>query len=319
MLRRSHFLRNRSDVPMDPLSDVLSLVKPRNYRCGGFDAGGDVCIRLPEHEGIFCYAVVSGEVWLSVEGGPERVRLTTSDCVVVPPGRSFHIGTDLDLPPVDVDALLRNRPDGGITAYRGGGRCLVVGGHFILDGTHAELLLGILPPLVHINADEDRAALRWLLDRMMIELRDPQPGGFLVREHLAHLMLVQALRLHLASGGAGWLSALGNKKMSAVITAMHKEPARRWTLEALAELSGMSRTTLAVRFKEAVGMPPMEYLRRWRMLLAGSSLTTADQSVSTIAPMLGYESDSAFSTAFKKVMGVSPRQYSRREQAANRP
>jgi AraC-like DNA-binding protein len=104
---------------------------------------------------------------------------------------------------------------------------------------------------------------------------------------------------------------LGNQEMSAAITAMHKHPARRWTVDALAEEAGMSRANFALRFKTAVGASPLDYLRRWRMLLAGNRLTTTTQPVSAIALSLGYESESAFSTAFKRVMGVSPRRYGR--------
>ena len=172
----------------------------------------------------------------------------------------------------------------------------------------------MLPPIVHIRKESDKAAMRWSLERMMQELREPQPGGFLVAQHLAHMMLVQALRLHLAEGlrgGVGWLFALADKQMSAAINAMHDDPAHRWTLQELAERAGMSRSTFALKFKETVGESPMEYLTRWRMLLAGDKLANSSDPISVIALSLGYESESAFSTAFKRVMGCSPRQYSR--------
>jgi len=299
---------------MDPLSDVLSLLKPRNFKGGGYDVAGDLCLRFPDHEGIFFYAVIHGGGWLSLDGGPEAVRLNAGDCVVLPRGRSFRLASDLSLPSMDGVALMRDRPNGGVGYYNGGGDAFIVGGHFVLDGKPAEVLLSVLPPVAHIRREEDRAAMRWSLDRMMQELRDPQPGGYLVIEHLAHLMLVQALRLHLAEGargGVGWLFALADKPMCAAISALHAEPARRWTLQALAEVAGMSRTSFALRFKSTVGVSPMDYLTRWRMLLAGDALTREDQPVSTLARALGYESESAFSTAFKRVMGCSPRRYGR--------
>ena len=110
----------------------------------------------------------------------------------------------------------------------------------------------MLPPIVHIRKESDKAALRWSVERMMQELRERQPGGFLVVQHLAHMMLVQALRLHLAEGlrgGVGWLFALADKQMGAAINAMHDDPAHRWTLQALAERAGMSRSTFALKFK----------------------------------------------------------------------
>jgi AraC-like DNA-binding protein len=128
------------------------------------------------------------------------------------------------------------------------------------------------------------------------------------------MMLVQALRLHLAEGlkgGVGWLFALADKQMSAAMNSMHDDPAHRWTLEELGKRAGMSRSTFALKFKQTVGESPMEYLTRWRMLLAGDKLTNSRDPISVIALSLGYESESAFSTAFKRVMGCSPRQYSR--------
>ncbi len=152
----------------------------------------------------------------------------------------------------------------------------------------------------------------------MQELREPQPGGFLIAQQLATLMLVQALRLHLQEGGArgaGWLFALADRQMAAALGAMHADPARRWSLKLLADHVGMSRTAFATRFKQTVGSPPMDYLTRWRMLLAGERLKTSSDPVSVIAPSLGYDSESAFSTAFRRVTGVSPRRYGRRREA----
>jgi AraC-like DNA-binding protein len=305
---------------MDPLSDVLSLLKPRSYVSGGFDAGGDWTIQFPRHEGIKCYAVVSGECWLSVDGVADALRLRTGDCFLLPSGRTFRLASDLKLPPLDALSVFPTRRNGGIASFNGGGDCLVIGGHFVFSGDHADILLGALPPIAHIRKESDKAALRWALDRMREELSEQRPGGFLIAQHLAHMMLVQALRLHLAegsSGGVGWLFALADKQMGAAIGAMHDDPARRWTLQALAERAGMSRSTFALKFKATVGASPMEYLTRWRMLLAGDRLANSSDSVSAIAFSLGYESESAFSTAFKRTMDCSPRQYSRRRHSTD--
>lgn len=299
---------------MDPLSDVLSLLKPRSYASGGFDVGGDLSIQFPQHEGVKCYAVLSGQCWLSIEGVPEAVHLTAGDCVLLPRGLPFCLASDLRLTPVDFRHVFSGAGDGRIGTFNGGGDCLLIGGHFAFAEDHANLLLGMLSPIVHIRKESDKAALRWSLERMMEELREPQPGGFLVVQHLAYLILVQALRLHLAEGlggGVGWLFALADQQISAAIHAMHGEPARRWTLQELAAQAGMSRSIFAVKFKQKVGTSAMEHLTRWRMLLAGNKLTHSGDSVAAIALSLGYDSESAFSTAFKRVMGCSPRHYRR--------
>jgi AraC-like DNA-binding protein len=299
---------------MDPLSGVLSLLKPRNTMCGGFDVGGDWSLQFPEHEGIKCYAVVSGQCWLAVEGVAEAVHLKAGDCFLLPLGRPFRLTSDLALPPVDFKSMYTRPPNGGIAVWNGGGDVSGVGGYFGLEGKHAGILLGMLPPIVHIQKESDKLALRWSIERMMAELREPQPGSVLVLQHLAHMMLVQALRAHLAEGlkgGVGWLFALADEQIGAAINALHGEPAHPWTLHELAEKVGMSRSGFAQKFKETVGSTPIDYLIRWRMLLAGDRLKNSGDSIAVISQSLGYESESAFSTAFKRVMGCSPRQYSR--------
>jgi AraC-like DNA-binding protein len=146
------------------------------------------------------------------------------------------------------------------------------------------------------------------------ELREPQRGGILVAQHLAYMVLVQALRLHLAEGlkgGVLGLFALADKQMSAAITAMHDDPALRWILRKLAQIAGMSRSIFAQKFKDTVGEPPMECLVCRRMTLAGDKLVNSSDPISVIALSLGYESESAFGKAFKRVMGCTPRQYGR--------
>jgi AraC-like DNA-binding protein len=303
---------------MDPLSGVLSLLKPRSFMFGGFEAGGAWSIAFPRHEGFKCYAIGRGRCWLALDG-EEPVLLQTGDCFLLTRGRPFRMTSDLALPPADWRTIITRPPNGGIARINQGADFTSIGGHFTLDGSHAGVLLGDLPAIVHLRSEADRAALRWSIERLRHELTDPQPGGFLVAEHLIHMMLVQVLRLHLAEGrraGIGWLFALADRQMSAAITAIHDDPAHRWTVQQLAARAGMSRSVFAARFKETVGAAPMDYLTRWRMLLAADRLKNSREPVSAIALSLGYESESAFSTAFKRVMGCAPRQYGRLRAAA---
>lgn len=304
---------------MDPLSDVLSLLKPHTYAAGGFDLGGDWAIRFNAHSGIKCYAMVEGAGWLAMDGVAEPVRLQTGDGFLLPSGRPFRLARDLGLEPVDFQTLFPGRRSGGVGVLNGGGDAMILGGHFAFTGAHTDILLGAMPPVVHLRKDTDKAALRWALERMRQELLETRPGGDLVAQHLAHMMLLQALRLYLAEGdgqNVGWLFALADPQIAAAIGAVHADPGARWTLQALAEQAGMSRSSFAQKFKATVGSSPMDYLTRWRMLLAGDRLANASEPVSVIALSLGYDSESAFSTAFKRVIGCSPRRYGRRIDAA---
>ncbi len=296
---------------MDPLSEVISFLEPRNYRVGGFEAGGGWSIRFDPLEGIKSYAVSSGACWLVVEGAGEPVLFKQGDCLLLPHGSPFRVASDPALPPDDWKRHFLDAREGALVKLNGSSGVTVLGGHFQLAGPQAEMLRGMLPPIVHLQSETDRETLRWAFDRMRLELVDPKPGGFLIVQQLAYMIFVQALRLHLDQGkGVGWLFALSDKHVGAAIAAIHREPARRWTVAALAAEVGMSRSGFAARFGQLVGDGPIEYLTRWRMLLAGRSLSRGEP-VGVIARSLGYESESAFSTAFKRVMGSAPRHHAR--------
>lgn len=301
-------------MPIDPLSDVLSLLKPHTYVAGGFDLRDRWSIEFDPHAGIKCYALLSGGCWLVLEGLAEAVRLDAGDCILLPNGRRFCLTNDLALPPTPFEKLQPMDWCGGMATLNGGGETLILGGHFAFAGPHADVLLGAMPPVAHLREDKDKMNLRWALERMRQELVESQPGGVLVAQHLAHMMLVQALRLYLsglAGRHVGWLFALADPQLAKAIGAIHAEPGTRWTLPALANKAGMSRSSFARSFSKTVGTSPIEYLARWRMLLAGTRLTDGKEPVSAIARSLGYDSESAFSTAFKRVMRCSPRAYAR--------
>jgi AraC-like DNA-binding protein len=306
---------------MDPLSDVLTLLKPRSSIFGGLDIGAPYAIEYPPHEGIKCYALASGSCWLVMQGLAEPLRMEAGDCFVLPRGLPFVMTTDLALKPLPFAEVVRSLPprgQGGMATLNGGGSCMLMGAFFQLHGVHAHVLLSVLPPVVHLRSDEDKAALRWAMERLGCELRQPRPGSALMAQQLATMLLVQALRLHLAEGargGTGWLCALADRQIGGAMEAMHSEPARAWTLQLLAAQVGMSRSSFAERFKQIVGATPMEYLTRWRMLLAADRIEGREETVAAIASSLGYESESAFAKAFKRVMGCSPRRYGRAEAA----
>jgi AraC-like DNA-binding protein len=305
---------------LDPLSDVLSLLKPRSTISAGLDAGGDWGIRFPTHEGIKFNAVIRGSCWVSIEGDPQPHRMEEGDCFLLTHGRPFTFASDLSLDPIHPGTIYDKAVD-GIATCNGGGDFFLIGGRFTFASEHADVLLGALPSLVHVRQPSTQASvLRWALDELARELRDGQPGGFLVSEHLAQIMLVQVLRLYLAAQtgtAAGWLQALADRQLSRVVGAMHADPAHRWSLAELAGIAGMSRSTFAQRFKQVVGASPMEYLTRWRMLVACDRLQNSSASVSSIALSIGYESESAFSTAFKRAMSCSPRQFQRQSASGN--
>lgn len=297
---------------MDPLSEVIRQSKPRSITVGATDVGGDIAIRFPSHDGAYLYCLESGACWLQIEGDAEAIHLDAGDCVVLPSGRPFSLASDLDVPPLDAAEVFDDRPNGSVAAYNGGGRCLMFAAHFEFETGFSHFLFSALDTVVRVNDPEAKVTLRKTLDQMIQELQQGRPGSEVVVDHLAHIALVKVLRFHLsevAHARSGWLYALADARIGVALAAMHDAPSRRWTLASLASASAMSRTAFATRFKTMVGKAPMDYLAHLRMLIGAKRLAEPGARVSMVAHGLGYESESSFSAAFKRVMGLPPRRY----------
>lgn len=302
----------------DPLSDMLALLKPQAYGFRGLDVGGDWSLHLPANNVIRCFAVHAGSCTIWLEGISASVNLASGDFVLLPHGQALVMGSGRDAAPIDLDRFFATA-DGHTALVQGGGRCRGLGGYFELGGRAALPLLAALPPVVRLEATADDAALPWLVDRLMRELRDPRPGGRLIAEHLSQTLLVEALRQHLASNAPrreGWLAALGDPPLARALGAIHAEPGRRWTLADLARVAALSRSAFAARFAAVCGEPAISYLARWRMMLATDRLLSGTP-IATVARDLGYGSESAFGAAFRRTTGTSPGR-TRAAQAASR-
>ena len=301
---------------MDPLSDVLSRIKPRSYAFRGLDAAGDWAIVFEAFEGIKCYAVHSGSCWLTLDGGRSPTRLEAGDLVLVSGRHSVRLFSTPEAPDTKAAELFPNVPLGSKIVLNGGDGCTGIGGFFAFEAPYSALLQDLLPPIIHVPAQSTRTALANSINYLMCELRDPQLGSELIAAHLAQTLLIEALRLRLLdapSHARGWLFALGDRRLRPAISAMHRDPARAWTLAGLASIAGMSRSSFADRFKTLAGEPAMAYLTRWRMLLAVEKLAQDRAPLSIVAPAVGYRSESAFGAAFKRVTGQSPRHFTRAE------
>ncbi|MDY0746603.1 AraC family transcriptional regulator [Paucibacter sp. R3-3] len=307
-----------ADADDDPLSQVVALLRPRTALSASLEAGGAWCLRFPASPTTIKFlAVESGGCWMRREGEPER-QLRTGDCFLMTRGAPYVLASDLALPERDARELYAVARDG--RARQGSGDGVTVrGGRFDFEASHAALLLDMLPPVVHVAATSEAAAvIRWALVQLAGESNGAKAGTTLMRSHLAQVLLLQILRTHLASQdgqGTGWIAALADRQIGPVVARLHGDPAARWTLAELAGLAAMSRSGFAARFKSLVGLPPLDYLMRLRMLQAARALREGGSSVATVAVSLGYDSDSAFSHAFKRVMGSSPSAWRARSQA----
>lgn len=312
MLANPIYLRHRTEMAFDPLSDILTLFNTRSLITGGLIAGGDWALSFPQPKAIKFSAVIKGSCWLCLEGAGPPIRMETGDVYLLNGKHPLILASNMAVEPIDAMAFFAGKTG---TTRRIGTRdeFRLLGGHVALDPSGRDLLFEALPPVIHVRAGTAEATvIRWLIDQLVQEMATPRPGATLVSGQLAQLMFVQVLRAHI-SGSAplsvGWLRAIGDERISPAIQLMHRDPGRNWQLGELAKAVGMSRTTFALRFKAAAGMAPLSYLLNWRMRLAEQALRDGTTPVAVVAQSLGYTSESAFSNAFKREIGIAPTRY----------
>jgi AraC-like DNA-binding protein len=298
------YLRDSTEMPADPFSDILRFTNAQTVVTGTFGIDGAVAIRFPAADYIKFFAVLKGHCWLLRE---QPLRLDAGDVILLSERGAFVLATDPAASPIEAVQFFAN--GGGL-----GEDCVQIGGKVKLDPATGGLLTDVLPPLIHVRADSPQAAvLQWLLAQLAAERKSDLPGASVASTQLAQLMFVQILRAHLQDKGEdfapGWLRALGDPRIAATLRLMHGDPARAWQLEELAASAAMSRTTFAMRFKTMAGVPPLTYLLNWRMRLAQRALREGGASMAAIAQAVGYTSESAFSNAFKRVTGMAPKRY----------
>ena len=305
-------MRDRPELLVDPLSDVLSLSSVDGVLSARFEGRGAWSIRFPGYCHLKFGGVLQGAMWLWADDtAVTPVRLQAGDVYLLTSGRPYRSASVHDLPPVDGRAVFRDGlgPDGVVRHGCEGEATVVTGGRFTFADDVSGMLLGLLPPVVHIPATSPAAApLRATLDLVGFETGADRPGARVVNGALGTLVLVQILRAHLASEDAmpGWLGALADPRIGPVLGLLHGDPARRWSVADMASAAGMARTAFNGRFTAKVGTSPLNYLIRWRMALASAALRTGDQKLADIAVKVGYASESAFSMAFKRLHDESP-------------
>ena len=315
----------------DPLSDVLRTVRLSGAVFFLVDATSPWVIEVPDGAAlapalpprpqhvISYHVVTAGSCWGALPDG-SAVRLEAGDVFVLPRGDAYVMS---------LERGQRGGPDraevlgflGDMAAGRlpflvregGGGEGGVglVCGFLGCDLRPFNPLLATLPRMLHIPAASGGPGdpLARMVQLALAEWRDPRAGGECARLRLSELMFVEVVRRQLAAlpaADVGWLAALRDPLVGRALAHLHERPAHPWTLDELARESGASRSALAERFAERVGEPPMHYLARWRIQAAARLLADGSAKVSSVAAAVGYDSEAAFSRAFKKVAGVSP-------------
>jgi AraC-like DNA-binding protein len=305
----------------DAMSDVLSLVRMRGEVVCQNEYSAPWSYRFGKHVAHF-HIVERGAAWILIEGEPAR-RLVSGDLVILPLGAGHVLSNDPDLAPTPIEeAIGRSRPRQDFVYRLGGGGepTSVLSGQFTFAGILAPKLLTILPPVIHIEAQEGRP-LEWLRltwEYLLAEMQTGTPGWAIMVSRLIDLLFIQAIRDWGAKSPSnlGWLSGFVDPMIGKALTALHERPARRWTVEGLAEVAGLSRSAFAARFSEVVGQTPLRYLAGWRLDLAADHLRAGGAKIGEIATLVGYGSEAALTRAFKAQFGTTPGAFRRAVGAA---
>lgn len=278
----------------------------------GLYAAGPWAVRFDPFPHVKLGVVARGECWLALQGH-EPVLLREGDFYLLGNPPPYVLASSLAEEPRAAKPLWDSAANGAVRlGPEAEEDTYLCGGHFSFDDANASVLIDVLPSLVHVRAADPRSKLLAHLSELLLaEVEANAVGGSLAVDHLAQILFIHMLRAHAgqADRPAGWLGALRDDGIGAALRAMHADVAHRWTLKELADISRMSRSAFTASFKNQVGTAPLEYLIEWRMSLARDALRRGTRSISELAFATGYESESAFSTAFRRVVGSSPKQF----------
>jgi AraC-like DNA-binding protein len=312
---------------MDALSDVLRAVRLTGAIFFDIQASepwvaetpsGQAIVdaMFPGSEHLICYHVITqGSCWVCIPGEPPTL-LAAGDIIVLPHGDTHVLSSTPGLRRTPDMTLYRMPVDGRLPVSISMGDPQGAAVHFVCgflgcDARPFNPLLTALPRVILVSGHAS-GALASYVQFALAESKEPRMGGQCVLGRLSELMFVDVVRHYLETlppDRTGWLAGLRDPFVGRALSAFHRNPTRDWTIESMAKNVGLSRSALAERFTQFVGQPLMQYLTNWRMQLAANHLLSGMESVAVIANLVGYDSEAAFSRAFKKAVGTPPSQW----------
>lgn len=301
-------------VPVDPVGEALHFLRMSGtfYCRSEFTAPWGLALPAMPHC-LMLHVLTAGQCWLETDDG-EPLQLQPGELTLVPHGQGHRLTSEPGVSAAPLFDLPRESVSERYEVLRhgsGGAPASLICAAVRFDHPAAHQLLRLLPRVIRVDTSSS-AQKDWMQSTLRFieaEARALRPGGETVITRLADILVIQAIRAwleHDSRTQTGWLAALQDKQIGRAITLIHRAPAQAWTLQALANEVAMSRSAFAARFTELVGEPAMHYLARWRMYTAVSWLEEQDIGIADLAGRLGYQSEAAFSRAFKRLIGVSP-------------
>jgi AraC-like DNA-binding protein len=298
----------------DPLGEALHFLRMSGifYCRSEFTAPWQLALP-PFEDCVMFHIVTSGRCWLRVPGTSDHL-LRPGDLALVPHGEGHSLFSRADAPAAKLFELPREEVSERYELLRHGGGgepSTVICGVVKFEHPSAKQLIQLLPRQINVDgwSSSETEWIQSTLRFMAAEAREPRAGGETVITRLADILVIQAIRAWISRDPAaqtGWLGALRDKQIGRAIALIHRNPATDWTLTMLAAKVGMSRSAFAERFTQLVGESAMQYVVQWKMNTASMWIRETELPLAQVAARLGYESEAAFSRAFKRVLSVSP-------------
>lgn len=294
----------------DPLSQIVRLLRPRAAIANVVSGKGSWAVRYSAFgKPSFCI-VLEGSSLLAVDGHAP-ITIQAGDFILLPTTPAFTLSSFTPAPPVFMDPAEVERRRGEVRygERRGAPDMRSLGGSFSFDPADSNLLVALLPGLVHVQGSKRLAQLVHMVSE---ESSEQRPGGEFMISRLVEMLLVEAMRSATAENAPpGLLRGLGDERLARALKQMHAHVERPWTVVQLAKCAALSRSAFFDRFNRIVGMAPMEYLLGWRMEVAKALIRSGSLAVSEVAERVGYGSTSTFSAAFSRHVGTPPSRYAR--------
>ncbi len=301
---------------MDPITDIFTAMRVESLVYGRIELTAPWGLRFEKGD-YTCFGMLTrGNAWLTVGDRDQPIPLTGGDCFCVFAQAHAHIlGDHPDTPPSDMQEVVRTKCGNSIRSGGGGIPTTIIGGKFTFDRASSKPLIDLLPSFILVGNDRAQASpLHQTLQLFAAEAAQSALGAGVVLKRLADIFLLQIIREHISSGACqqtGWLHALSDPRIGAVLQSMHEKIEQPWTVAELASAAGMSRSAFALRFRQMVGETPLEYLTRWRIYKAAHLLRDGDKKLTEVANAVGYDSGGSFNKTFKRMVGVTPGEYRR--------
>lgn len=311
-------------VSSDPLGEALHALRLSGVFCCRSEATAPWGLEMPPLPGCALFHVVTeGCCWIDAADGGAPRQLLPGAFVLVPHGEGHRLSSGAGAPMLDLFAIRRVLVSGQYELIRfggGGDAATLLCGAVRFEHPAARRLIALLPRMLWVEG----AATAWMhgtLQHLAAEARQMQPGGEAVITRLADILVIQAIRAWVAtdpSARTGWLGALQDRAVGAALACIHRDPAFGWTVATLAEAAALSRSAFAARFTQRVGMPAMQYVAQWRMQVAHTRLAEHGEAIPQVAEHVGYQSEAAFSRAFKRHTGQAPGEVARQGRPGQR-